>query len=155
MVSSLPSHLLGRISPIFSPFFLVFCAFSPSRRGGSNEPQAGTQGQETAGKPPRGVFDSGPQRLCDESPAGKGAVCVSDSQPPMMRPFECTYLSIKNWSAATTLSSAVFGRYGTGPRSFGADFWNPGAKTEKTAKKRRKTEQKWARYGLRRVKEGS
>ena len=59
----LRSHSLGHISPISSPFFLVFCAFSPSRRGGSNEPQAGTQGQETAGKAPRGVFDSGPQRL--------------------------------------------------------------------------------------------
>ena len=48
---SLPcSHVLGHISPIFSPFFLLFCAFSPSRRGGSNEPQAETQGQETAGK---------------------------------------------------------------------------------------------------------
>ena len=45
-----PSHLLDRISPIFPPFFLVFCAFSPSRRGGSKEPQAGIQGQETAGK---------------------------------------------------------------------------------------------------------
>ena len=44
-----PLHLLDHISPIFSPFFLVFCACSPSRRGGSNEPQAGTQGQETAG----------------------------------------------------------------------------------------------------------
>ena len=42
-------HFLGRISPISSPFFLVFCAFSPARRDGSNEPQAGTQGQETAG----------------------------------------------------------------------------------------------------------
>ena len=40
-----PLHVLGRISPIFSPFFPVFCAFSPSRRGGSNEPQAGRQGQ--------------------------------------------------------------------------------------------------------------
>ena len=39
-----PLHVLGRISPIFSPFFLVFCAFSPSRRDGSNEPHAGTQG---------------------------------------------------------------------------------------------------------------
>ena len=48
--SSLPSHFLGRISPIFLPFFLVVCAFSPSRRGGSNEPQAGTQAQETAGR---------------------------------------------------------------------------------------------------------
>ena len=37
----------------FFPVFLVFCAFSPSRRGGSNEPQAGTQGQETAGKGPK------------------------------------------------------------------------------------------------------
>eukprot|EP01045_Picozoa_sp_COSAG04_P001272 COSAG04_NODE_41_length_32679_cov_14.847238_23_plen_681_part_00 len=35
-----PLHVLGRISPIFPPFFPVFCAFSPSRRGGSNEPQA-------------------------------------------------------------------------------------------------------------------
>ena len=48
-----PLHVLGRISPIFSPFFPVFCAFSPSRRGGSNEPQAGIQGQETAGKRPK------------------------------------------------------------------------------------------------------
>ena len=45
-----PSHLLGHISPIFAPFFPVFCAFSPPGRDGSNEPQAGTQGQETAGK---------------------------------------------------------------------------------------------------------
>ena len=34
--------------------------------------------------------------------------------------------------------AAVFGRYGTGPRSFGATFWNPGVTTEKTAKKPRK-----------------
>ena len=47
-------------------------------------------------------------------------------------------LSIKNWSAATTLSSAVFDRYGTAPRSFGATFWNPGVKAERTAKQRRK-----------------
>ena len=44
-----PLHVLGRISPIFAPFFPVFCAFSPPRRDGSNEPQARTQGQETAG----------------------------------------------------------------------------------------------------------
>ena len=25
-----PLHVLGRISPIFSPFFPIFCAFSPS-----------------------------------------------------------------------------------------------------------------------------
>ena len=42
--------MLGRISPIFPPFFLVFCAFSPPGRDGSIEPQAETQGQETAGK---------------------------------------------------------------------------------------------------------
>ena len=45
-----PSRVLGRISPIFSPFCPVFCAFVPSCRGGSNESQARTQGQETAGK---------------------------------------------------------------------------------------------------------
>ena len=39
-------------------------------------------------------------------------------------------------------------RCATDPLSFGATFWNPGVKTEKTAKKRRKNEQKWARYGL-------
>ena len=44
--------------------------------------------------------------------------------------------------------AAVFGRYGTGPRSFGATFWNPGVKTEETAKKWRKNEQKWARNSL-------
>ena len=51
-----PLHVLGRISPIFSPFFPVFCAFSPSRRGGSNEPQAGTQGQETVARAPKHRF---------------------------------------------------------------------------------------------------
>ena len=44
-------------------------------------------------------------------------------------------------------------RYATGPRSFGAACWIPGVKTEKTAKKRRKNEQKWARYShLKRVR---
>ena len=51
-----PSHVLGRISPIFSPFFPVFCAFSPPRRDGSNEPQAGTQGQETVARAPKHRF---------------------------------------------------------------------------------------------------
>ena len=37
-----PSRVLGRISPISPPFFPGFRAFSPSRRGGSNKPQAGT-----------------------------------------------------------------------------------------------------------------
>ena len=50
-----PLHVLGRISPVSPPCFPVFRAFSPSRRGGSNEPQAGTQGQETAGKTPPGT----------------------------------------------------------------------------------------------------
>ena len=44
-----PSRVLDRISHISSPFFPVFCAFSPPRRDGSNELQARTQGQETAG----------------------------------------------------------------------------------------------------------
>ena len=45
-----PLHVLGHISPIFFPSFLVFCAFSPSRRDGSNEPQAATQGHETVAR---------------------------------------------------------------------------------------------------------
>ena len=36
----------ARFRPYLARFFPVFCAFSPSRRGGSNGPQAGTQGQE-------------------------------------------------------------------------------------------------------------
>ena len=51
-----PLHVLDRISPIFSPFFPVFCAFSPSRRGGSNEPKTGTQGHETVSRAPRHRF---------------------------------------------------------------------------------------------------
>ena len=51
-----PLRVLGRISPIFPPSFPVFCAFSPSRRGGSNEPQAGTQGRETAARAPKHRF---------------------------------------------------------------------------------------------------
>ena len=42
-------HFLGRISPIFSSNFPVVCAFSPSRRGGSDKPQAGIHGKR-AGK---------------------------------------------------------------------------------------------------------
>ena len=44
------AHVLDRISPIFSPFlppfFAGLCAFSLPGRGGTNEPQAGAQGQE-------------------------------------------------------------------------------------------------------------
>ena len=43
-------HRIGRISPISSLSFPVFCAFSPPRRGGSNEPQAGTQDRETVAR---------------------------------------------------------------------------------------------------------
>ena len=46
------THVSGHISPIYPPFFPVFCAFSPSRRDGSNEPQAGTQGQDNGGRGP-------------------------------------------------------------------------------------------------------
>ena len=51
-----PLHVLGRISPVFSPFFPVFCAFSPSRRGGSNEPKTGIQGHETVSRAPKHRF---------------------------------------------------------------------------------------------------
>ena len=52
-VVSPTQHLLDRISPIFPPFFPVFCALSPPRRDGSNKPQPGTQAQETAAPGPR------------------------------------------------------------------------------------------------------
>ena len=51
-----PSRVLGRISPIFPPFFPIFCAFSPSRRGGSNEPKTGIQGDETVARAPKHRF---------------------------------------------------------------------------------------------------
>ena len=58
-----------------------------------------------------------------------------------------------SYLSATTLLAAVLDRYGTDPRSFGATFWIPGVKTERTAKKRRTNEQKWARYShLKRVR---
>ena len=40
----------------FFPVFPLFCAFSPPRRDGSNEPQAGTQGQETVARAPKHRF---------------------------------------------------------------------------------------------------
>eukprot|EP01045_Picozoa_sp_COSAG04_P009562 COSAG04_NODE_559_length_12608_cov_12.306499_3_plen_227_part_00 len=54
-----PSHLFDRISPISSPLFPVFCAFSPSRRGGSNEPKTGIQGQESVSGGPNTVSPVG------------------------------------------------------------------------------------------------
>ena len=67
-----PLHVLGRISPIFSPFFPVFCAFSPSRRGGSNEPQAGAQGQETVARAPKHRFGGPANSGCSERMAAAG-----------------------------------------------------------------------------------
>eukprot|EP01045_Picozoa_sp_COSAG04_P000015 COSAG04_NODE_1_length_58448_cov_23.476478_15_plen_287_part_00 len=61
-----PSHVLGRISPIFSPFFPVFCAFSPSRRGGSNEPKTGIQGHETVSRAPKHRFSGPANSGCSE-----------------------------------------------------------------------------------------
>ena len=54
-----PSRVLDRISPIVSSFPPVFCAFSPSRRGGSNEPQAGNQGGPGTllAPPPHGLLE--------------------------------------------------------------------------------------------------
>ena len=63
------------------------------------------------------------------------------------------YSQHKFRTAATALLAAALDRYATDPLSSGATFWNPGVKTEKAAKKRRKNEQKWARYGrLKRVR---
>ena len=61
-----PSHCLGRISSMFSPFFPVFCAFSPSCRGDSNEPQAGTQGRETVARGTEHRFSGRANSGCSE-----------------------------------------------------------------------------------------
>ena len=66
-----PLHVLGRISPIFPPFFPVFCAFSPSRRGGSNEPKTGIQGQETVSRAPKHRFAGLANSGCWERMAGR------------------------------------------------------------------------------------
>ena len=57
------------------------------------------------------------------------------------------YSQHKFRTAATTLLATVLDRCATDPLSPGATFWIPGVKTEIAAKKRRKNEQKWARYG--------
>ena len=61
-----PSRLLDRISPIFPPFFPVFCVFSPSRRGGANEPKTGIQGQETVSRAPKHRFAGLANSGCSE-----------------------------------------------------------------------------------------
>ena len=61
-----PSHLLDRISPISSPKILVFCSFSPSRRGGSNEPKTGIQGQETVSRAAKHRFAGLANSGCSE-----------------------------------------------------------------------------------------
>eukprot|EP01045_Picozoa_sp_COSAG04_P017653 COSAG04_NODE_1577_length_6261_cov_20.494645_2_plen_784_part_00 len=65
-----PLHVLDRISPIFYPFFPVFCAFSPSRRGGSNEPKTGIQGHETVSRAPKHRFSGLANSGCSERMAG-------------------------------------------------------------------------------------
>ena len=63
------------------------------------------------------------------------------------------YSQHKFRAAATALLAAALDRYATDPLSSGATFWNPGVTAEIAAKKRRKNEQKWARYGrLKRVR---
>ena len=49
------------------------------------------------------------------------------------------------------LFSTVSRPFRTVFRGLGAGFWNPGGQTEGTAKKREKTGEKWARYGLKKV----
>ena len=99
LIPPVPS-LFARFRPYlahFYPVFSVFCAFSPSRRGGSNEPQAGTRGQETAGKGTksselRPSFDTAgavgritwvPRTLrgnpCTHSPHARSARCSADT----------------------------------------------------------------------------
>ena len=68
-----PSHLLDRIWPISSPKIPVFCAFSPPRRDGSNEPKTGIQGQETVSRAPKHRFAGLANSGCSERMAGARA----------------------------------------------------------------------------------
>ena len=85
-----PSHVLGRISPIFSPLFPVFCAFSPSCRGGSNEPQARTQGQETAGRPARRLILAVRRRDALGCCGPRNLFGSQSYQSPQPAPSRCT-----------------------------------------------------------------
>ena len=118
---------LPQISPIFRHFSPVLSVSAPgSRTAQRNGGKTAENGRETAEKQWAGWrWDTG----------GSGGI------------GSC-HLSINYRSAVQSLLGR-FQPLRNGPRSFGATFWNPGVKTEKTAKKREKTGQKWARYGLR------
>ena len=82
-----PSHVLGRISPIFPPFFPVFCAFSPSRRGGSNEPKTGIQGHETVPRAPKHRFAGPANSGCSERMEACGGLSAgAEAGQPAVRP---------------------------------------------------------------------
>ena len=53
--------------PFFPRFFPFFARFHRLAEAVPTSPKPEPQGQETARNTPRGVFDSGPQRLWDES----------------------------------------------------------------------------------------
>ena len=103
---------------MFAPFFPVFCAFSPSRRGGSSEPQAGTQGQETATRGPRpeiSALHSTPQMLTkgstgclDTDERGRGRVHRCTSAIIVAQPSELrsSTSSLTNCSAASAICNA-------------------------------------------------
>ena len=73
VIPPLPS-LFTLLRPYLAQFFPVsprFCAFSLPRRHGSNEPQAGTQGQETAARAPRA--ENSALRRATETPSRAGS----------------------------------------------------------------------------------
>ena len=163
-----PSHVLGRISPIFAPFFPVFCAFSPSRRGGSNAPKTGTQGptkKQCQGRP-NSVLAVLANSGCSERMAGAPALprdggaggegceagragrrAAGARTPPLARRLHC----VCDETVLDPLFATVSRPFRTVFRGLGAGFWNLGGEMEKVAKKRGKTGEKWARNGLKKV----
>jgi len=101
----LVDNVLDRISPIFSPFFPVFGAFSPSRRGGSNEPQAGIQGHETVSRAPKhrfgGPANSGTSTRCGSHQAGSSTMSPTGGALPR---FHSSKMSSKGGRVSATHS---------------------------------------------------
>ena len=162
-----PSHLLDRISPIFSPSFLVFCAFSPSRRGGSNEPKTGTQGRETVARAPKHRFAGRANSGCSERMAGAGdhRWPRRDVEPPggLRRaphrrgdraagdPSHCTW-GVERRGEFSPLGPLAAVSWPWVPACGSLE---PPRRDAENAQKTRKNGEKWARYSLTSVKEGN
>ena len=96
----------------------------------------------------RGEVRRAPLRLHRRGPLVRPPPAPLHPTPPHPHP---TVLCVCDETVLDPLFSTVSRPFRTAFRGLGAGFWNLGSQTEKTAKKREKTEQKWARNGLKKV----